>query len=72
MGNFLSPSALRVIAEDIQQGLLDRLNANQRCVYPVHLFWFKGLRNIYTRGTGTRFENQSVAQIVISNATDKS
>lgn len=26
MGNFLSPAALKVIAEDYQQGLLDRLN----------------------------------------------
>jgi Fe-Mn family superoxide dismutase len=26
MGDFLSPAALKVIAEDYQQGLLDRLN----------------------------------------------
>jgi hypothetical protein len=26
MGSFLSPAALKVIAEDYQQGLLDRLN----------------------------------------------
>jgi Fe-Mn family superoxide dismutase len=26
MGDFLSPGALKVIAEDYQQGLLDRLN----------------------------------------------
>ena len=26
MGDFLSPEALRLIAEDYQQGLLDRLN----------------------------------------------
>lgn len=26
MGDFLSPEALKVIAEDYQQGLLDRLN----------------------------------------------
>lgn len=26
MGDFLSPAALKIIAEDYQQGLLDRLN----------------------------------------------
>ena len=34
MGDFLSPSALKIIAEDYQQGLLDRLNEQiKRCAY---------------------------------------
>ncbi|KAN0140325.1 hypothetical protein V8E53_002221 [Lactarius tabidus] len=51
MGDFLPPSALKVIAEDYQQGLLDRLNEQIK---------------------GTKLENQSVAQIVISTASDES
>ena len=39
-------------------------------VSPTHLLWFGGLTN--SNRTGKRFENQSVAQIVISTATDKS
>ena len=72
MGDFLSPSALKIIAEDYQQGLLDRLNEQiKRCAY-----FSLGLGDFTNsnppRGTGTRFENKSVAQIVISTATDKS
>ncbi|KAI0296058.1 hypothetical protein B0F90DRAFT_1811359 [Multifurca ochricompacta] len=48
MGDFLSPSALKVIAEDYQQGLLDRLNEQ------------------------IKYENMSVAQIVISTAPHES
>ena len=34
MGDFLSPSALKIIAEDYQQGLLNRLNEQiKRCAY---------------------------------------
>ncbi|KAI9453199.1 hypothetical protein BJY52DRAFT_1153344 [Lactarius psammicola] len=51
MGDFLPPAALKVIAEDYQQGLLDRLNEQIK---------------------GTKLENQSVAQIVISTAPDES
>ncbi|KAH9165423.1 hypothetical protein EDB89DRAFT_1892130 [Lactarius sanguifluus] len=51
MGDFLPPAALKVIAEDYQQGLLDRLNEQIK---------------------GTKFENQSVAQIVISTAPHES
>ena len=39
-------------------------------VSPTHLLWSGGLTN--RNRTGERFENQSVAQIVISTATDKS
>ena len=39
-------------------------------VSPTHLLWFGGLTN--SNRTGERFEIQSVAQIVISTATDKS
>ena len=39
-------------------------------VSPTHLLWFGGLTN--SNRTGKRFENQSVAQIVISTTTDKS
>ncbi|KAI0052572.1 hypothetical protein FA95DRAFT_1553238 [Auriscalpium vulgare] len=49
MGDFLPPVALKMIAEDYQQGLLDRLNDEIR---------------------GSTVENQTVAQIVISTATD--
>ena len=70
MGDFLSPSALKIIAEDYQQGLLDRLNEQIKGAYFPGIFF--GLRDLLPRGTGTRFENQSVAQIVISTATDKS
>ncbi|KAF8265576.1 hypothetical protein EI94DRAFT_1588428 [Lactarius quietus] len=51
MGDFLPPAALKVIAEDYQQGLLDRLNEQIK---------------------GTKLENQSVAQIVISTAPNES
>ncbi|KAH8977979.1 hypothetical protein EDB92DRAFT_1879859 [Lactarius akahatsu] len=51
MGDFLPPAALKVIAEDYQQGLLDRLNEQIK---------------------GTKFENLSVAQIVISTAPHES
>ncbi|KAH9007769.1 hypothetical protein EDB83DRAFT_2681710 [Lactarius deliciosus] len=51
MGDFLPPAALKVIAEDYQQGLLDRLNEQIK---------------------GTKLENQSVAQIVISTAPHES
>jgi len=51
MGDFLPPPALKVIAEDYQQGLLDRLNEQIK---------------------GTKLENQTVAQIVISTAPRES
>lgn len=51
MGDFLPPAALKVIAEDYQQGLLDRLNEQIK---------------------GTKLENQSVAQIVVSTAPHES
>ncbi|KAI0269033.1 Manganese/iron superoxide dismutase [Russula aff. rugulosa BPL654] len=57
MGNFLSPAALKVIAEDYQQGLLDRLNEQIKG---------KCLRGRY------QLENMSVAQIVISTAPHES
>ncbi len=45
MGDFLSPAALKVVAEDYQQGLLDRLNeqikgnasASYFCMNPTYL-----------------------------------
>ena len=70
MGDFLSPSALKIIAEDYQQGLLDRLNEQIKGAYFPGIFF--GLMNLLPHGTGTRFENQSVAQIVISTAADRS
>jgi len=48
MGDFLSPAALKVIAEDYQQGLLDRLNEQIKgnvsvsyiCANPrIYLVW---------------------------------
>ena len=42
MGEFLSPQALKLIAEDYQQGLLDRLNEEvkgESCTLMFGWFW---------------------------------
>jgi hypothetical protein len=73
MGDFLSPAGLKVIAEDYQQGLLDRLNeqikgnASVSYIYTNRVFTGCGLAWI-----GTNLENMSVAQIVISTAPHES
>jgi Fe-Mn family superoxide dismutase len=69
MGDFLPPAALKVIAEDYQQGLLDRLNEQIKGARLSHHVEFKVLTNVWT---GTKLENQSVASIVISIALDES
>lgn len=73
MGDFLSPAALKVIAEDYQQGLLDRLNEQIKgntsvsciCTNPI-------LTGCVRANVGTNLENRSVAQIVISTAPHES
>jgi hypothetical protein len=39
MGDFLPPAALKVIAEDYQQGLLDRLNEQIKGEYLPWCLW---------------------------------
>ena len=71
MGNFLSPAGLKVIAEDYQQGLLDRLNEQIKGNTSVSYICTKP--RIYWRArAGTNLENMSVAQIVISTAPHES
>ena len=81
LGDFLSPEALKVIAEDYQQGLLDRLNEQIKgalsCLggngkllasspLPFVSLHISGAR------AGTKYENMPVAQIVISTAPHES
>jgi hypothetical protein len=68
MGDFLPPAALKLIAEDYQQGLLDRLNEQIKGAHPS-LSILLGPR---TLDLGTNLENMSVAQIVISTAPHES
>ena len=49
MGNFLSPSALKVIAEDIQQGFLDRPNEQIKGAYIPYIFFGSRDLEIFTR-----------------------
>jgi Fe-Mn family superoxide dismutase len=73
MGDFLSPAAFKVIAEDYQQGLLDRLNeqikgnASVSYIARTYVFTECGRARV-----GTNLENMSVAQIVISTAPHES
>jgi len=78
LGDFLSPEALKVIAEDYQQGLLDRLNEQIKGA----LFCLGGNGRLLAFSppsfvssharTGTKYENMPVAQIVISTAPHES
>ncbi|TBU22046.1 hypothetical protein BD309DRAFT_907474 [Dichomitus squalens] len=54
LGSFLPPHSLKMIAEDYQQGLLDRLNDQIR-----------GLAS-----SGTSLENKSIVQTIIDSARD--
>ena len=70
MGNFLSPEGLRMIAEEYQQGLLDRLNEEvkgEQYGLVVQLV-SRGLNT--SAPLGTPSQNKSVAQTVIDAAQD--
>ena len=72
MGDFLSPAALKVVAVDYQQGLLDRLNKQIKGAPCRAAFLSLVFFNELTCEVGTKFENISVAQIVISTSPHES
>ena len=67
LGEFLSADALRIIAEDYQGGLLERLNDQVRgaSMPPTDLYV-----RLPDMRTGTVLENKSVVQTVIEAARD--
>lgn len=69
MGDFLPPHALKMIAEEYQQGLLDRLNDEVKgacftCILPYSTELISG------QCADTPLKNKSVAQTVIEAAQD--
>ena len=74
VGDFLSPPALKIIAEDFQQGLLDRLNdevkgKSARARSKAYSSYAHASVPI-SRATGTKLEQKSVVQTIINAAED--
>lgn len=67
LGTFLPPHALKMVAQDYQHGLLERLNNEVRGEYPPRRLC--GAR-VLTSHAGTRLENKSVVQTIINAARD--
>jgi superoxide dismutase, Fe-Mn family len=68
MGDFLSRAALKVVAVDYQQGMLDHLNEQIQGAPCRAAFLSSFSSNELTCEVGTKFEKMSVAQVVIFTA----
>lgn len=84
---FLSPTALKTIAVDWQQGILERLTdqvrgkpysstsnlpgTNYSFFFPIHFFWVDADREGFDV-TGTTYEDRSVVKTLVATASDPS
>ena len=66
MGSFLPPPALKLVAEDYQQGLLDRLNEEVKGAFAHSC---PSVPLMFVRAEGP-LQNKTVTQTVISAASD--
>lgn len=66
VGDFLPPAALKTIAVDYQEGLLENLNEQVRGIYISHLIFILKLAT-----QGTDMQDKSVADTIIAASTSR-